>query len=340
MTVDIALKAEPSRSADAAPSVSFVTWYPSCRRSDTLAERLGGFSHLIHYFEFKRPAYAPVKYVLQALTTFQRLLRDRPDVVFVASPPVFAVCTVWVYAKLSSTPFVIDAHTGVFDDPRWTWLAPVSRFLSRSALATVVTNRTLADRVTSWGAKALIIGDVPVRFPNVPPADLGEGLHVVVVNTFSQDEPLTEVIDAARLAPHARFHITGNPRHSRNVWHGTLPPNARFTGWLSDDGYAALLGAADVIVSLTTHDHTMQRGGYEAMAAEKPLITSDWPLLRETFSRGTLHVDNTAAGIAAAVTRAGLEQATLAGEMRQLRHERSASFGNLIAGVQQLIRKG
>lgn len=337
--MDIALKAEPSRSA-ASPTVSFVTWYPSCRRSDALAERLGGLSHLIHFFEFKRPMYAPAKYILQAATTFQRLLRDRPDVVFVASPPVFAVVAVWAYARLSGTPYIIDAHTGVFDDPRWTWLSPISRFLSRSALATVVTNRELADRVRAWGAKALIIGDVPVRFPDVPPADLGGGLHVVVINTFSQDEPVTEVIEAARLVPHARFHITGNPRHARNVWNGTLPPNARFTGWLSDEEYAALLGAANMVVTLTTHDHTMQRGGYEAMAIGKPLITSDWPLLRETFSRGTLHVDNTAPGIAAAIRRASFEQMRLATEMRQLRRERSATFGHLIAGVQELIREG
>ena len=119
----IALKAEPTRSAGASPTVSFVTWYPSCRRSDTLAERLGGRSHLIHYFEFKRPMYAPAKYILQAATTFRRLLRDRPDVVFVASPPVFAVVAVWAYAKVSGTPYIVDAHTGVFDDPRWTWLS-------------------------------------------------------------------------------------------------------------------------------------------------------------------------------------------------------------------------
>ena len=336
----IALKAEPTRSAGAPPAVSFVTWYPSCRRSDALAERLGGPSHLIHFFEFKRPMYAPAKYILQAATTFRRLLRDRPDVVFVASPPVFAVVAVWAYAKVSGTRYIVDAHTGVFDDPRWTWLSRLSRFLSRDALATVVTNRALADRVRAWGANVLIIGDVPVRFPDVRPADLGAGTHVVVINTFSQDEPVAEVIEAARLVPDAKFHITGNPRHARNAWKGTLSQNARFTGWLSDEEYAALLGAANMVVTLTTHDHTMQRGGYEAMAAEKPLITSDWPLLRETFSRGTLHVDNTAKGIAAAITQASVEQTTLTTEMRQLRRERSATFGHLIAGVQELIRKG
>ena len=77
---------------------------------------------------------------------------------------------------------------------------------------------------------------------------------------------------------------------------------------------------------LTTRDHTMQRGAYEAMALEKPLITSDWPLLRETFNRGTIHVDNTAAGITAGIENAVRNHRSLAVEMKTLRLERNAEF--------------
>ena len=184
-----------------------------------------------------------------------------------------------------------------------------------------------------------MIGDVPVTFPQAQPAELGRGFHVVVINTFSQDEPLAEIIEAAKLVPDACFHVTGSPRHSRNRWRGTLPTNVRFTGWLSDEAYAALLRASNVIVCLTTHDHTMQRGGYEAMAIEKPLVTSDWPLLRETFSLGTLHVDNSPAAIAAAVNRARIEGSKLTEEMRRLRRERAAAFTAVIASVHHLIQK-
>src|SRR3990172_1039611 len=138
----------------------------------------------------------------------------------------------------------MEANRGVSTDPRWTWLGWLSRFLSRSALATCVTSAPLAARVRSWGGRALVIGDVPVTFPEVEPADLGSGFHVVVVNTFSHDEPLAALIDGARLVPDAQFHVTGNLRHSRNGWKGTLPPNVRFTGWLSDEAYTALLRSA------------------------------------------------------------------------------------------------
>jgi glycosyltransferase involved in cell wall biosynthesis len=313
----------------------FITWYPSCRRSDAIAEALGGVSHLIHYFNFKQPLQAPFKYVMQALDTLRRLRRELPRVVFVASPPVFAVLPVWLYCAFHRSRFVIDAHTGVFDDPRWKWLTPVTRFLARRAAATIVTNDHLAAQVRAWGAKAIIIGDVPVTFPASEPVDLGGGTHVVVVNTFSQDEPVEDIIAAARKLPEVRFHITGNPKHARSRIPQSLPANVRLTGWLPESEYAGLLRASDAVMCLTTHDHTMQRGAYEAMALGKPLVTSDWGVLRKTFCRGTIHVENSPDAIVAGVVRAMRECRDLAASMEWLRHERAALFAENLKLVRE-----
>ncbi len=317
----------------------FMTWYPTCRRSDALADALGGVSHLIHYLECKQPLYAPFKYVLQSVATWRQLWRDRPDLILVASPPVFAVLIVWSYARLFRVPYVMDAHTGVFDDPRWTWLLPLSRFLARQAAVTVVTNAYLKAQVEDWGARAIVIGDVPVAFPDAASAALGKGPHAVVINTFSQDEPLDEMLMAAAALPEVQFHVTGSVQHARTSWSVTPAPNVRFTEWLSDEDYAALLRAADVVITLTTHDHTMQRGGYEAMALAKPLVTSDWGLLRETFYLGTVHTANTPEAIAKAVTQALSERLRLAAEMRQLRRERFDRFGDILRTLQEILAK-
>lgn len=315
--------------------ISFITWYPSCRRSDSIARELGGVSHLIHYLGFKQPLHAPFKYALQTASTWFRLLRERPRVVLVAAPPIFAVLGVWLYCVLFRARFVIDAHTGVFDDARWTWMLPLTRFLARRAAGCVVTNEHLAARVREWGANVVVIGDVPVEFVETAPAGLGEGFHIVVINSFSVDEPLAELVEAASRLPEVQFHVTGNPKSARIPLPTHLPANLRFTGWLSDEGYAGLLRAADAVVCLTTHDHTMQRGAYEAMALEKPLVTSDWELLRNTFSRGTLHVANEGAAIAEGIRQAVERRASLAAEMRQLRRDRRAVFA---AGLAQLKR--
>lgn len=322
-----------------APRVSFITWYPSCRRSDALAAALGGNSHLIHYFQFKQPRYAPLKYLLQSFATWRRLWSDRPDVVLVASPPVVAVVAVWLYCKLARKRFVIDAHTGVFDDPRWAWARPLSRRLARAALTTVVTNDHLAEAVAGWGGRSLVIGTVPVEFSCAAPAGLGAGDHVAVINTFSQDEPLAELIAAARELPQVSFHVTGNVKHARQL-PAAAPANVRFTGWLSEYDYSALLRGVDAVVCLTTHDHTMQRGAYEAMALAKPLITSHWRILRDTFNRGTLHVDNSPAAIAAAITEALTRRAELSTAMRALAADRAREFADRLHRLAALCRAG
>jgi len=299
---------------------------PSCRRSDALAKELSGRSYLIHHLKFKRPAYAPVKYVLQAISSFQVLIRQQPDVVLVASPPVIAVLTVWFYAKICGIPFIIDAHTGVFDNRRWRWLLPLSRFLSRQATVTIVTNDYLSQEVQQWGGKVVVIGDIPVFFEAVVKISLGEGFHVVVINSFSDDEPLEEILDAAKRIDGVFLHVTGNLRYASSGVLQRNPPNVRFTGWLSDEDYTALLHAADAIMVLTTRDHTMQRGAYEAMALTKPLITSDWPLLRETFYLGTVHVSNRSQDIQRALLYTREQSTRLQTEMHKLKLERGKVF--------------
>jgi glycosyltransferase involved in cell wall biosynthesis len=159
----------------------------------------------------------------------------------------------------------------------------------------------------------------------------------VVVNTFSRDEPVEKVLNAAKNIPNISFDITGDVNHvSRSLW-DDAPPNVHFTSWLSNEEYASLLRTATAVMVLTTRDHTMQRGAYEAMALEKPLITSDWPLLRKTFNKGTIHVDNTVAGITAGIETAVRNHKSLALEMKSLRLERNAEFqvslNNLVAIV-------
>jgi glycosyltransferase involved in cell wall biosynthesis len=71
----------------------------------------------------------------------------------------------------------------------------------------------------------------------------------------------------------------------------------KFTGFLPDEEYLGLLRGVQAIMVLTTNNHTMQRGACEAVSLGKPIITSDWPVLRSYFNKGTIHVDNSYHGI-------------------------------------------
>jgi len=71
---------------------------------------------------------------------------------------------------------------------------------------------------------------------------------------------------------------------------------------------------------LVNRDLTLLCGAYEAVAVGKPLITSDWPVLRNYFSSGTLYVDNTPESIRDGVQRVAQGREQLSREMQQLKH--------------------
>jgi glycosyltransferase involved in cell wall biosynthesis len=314
----------------------FVTWYPYCRRSDALSEQIGARSYLVHYLRFKVPYLAPLKYVLQGLRTVQILRRERPSVILVANPPVVAPLLIWAASRMLGSRFVLDVHSGAFQHARWSWSLPLQRFLARRAAATVVTNEHMASLVRSWGARAVIVQDLALDLAPSGPATRRDGFHVVFICTYSVDEPVAAVVEAARRLPHVAFSFTGDPAYAPRGFRDSLPGNVRLTGFTPDAEYLSLLRGADAILALTGEDHTMQRGAYEAMALEKPLITSHWELLRRVFSRGTVHVDNSPEAIAAAVEAIRARPDVFRREMAELKRERRVVSAAQVADLARI----
>jgi glycosyltransferase involved in cell wall biosynthesis len=302
----------------------FITWYPYCRRSDALSEQLGARSYLVHYLRFKVPYLAPFKYLLQGFKTLQILMRERPTIVLVANPPVVAPLLILATSKILGFRYVIDVHSGALQHARWAWSIPWQRFVARKALATVVTNEHMAEIVRGWGAKVVMIQDIALKLAPEGPADRYQGFHVVFVCTHSVDEPVAAVVEAARRLPQVLFSFTGDPSYAPKGFRESLPGNVRLTGFTPDAAYLSLLRGADAIMALTKEDHTMQRAAYEAMALEKPLITSHWDLLRQVFRRGTEHVDNTPEAIADAIEKIRAHPDRYGREMGEMKRERRA----------------
>lgn len=334
----MALSATPddARLPAARPTgASFISWMQHCRRSDTIAEALNGPSHLIRP---DRPDRAPLRYPVQLVQSLRALWRDRPAAVMVASPPFLAPLAAWIYSSVRGVPFAIDAHSGVFNDPRWSWATRINRFLSRRAAATIVTGNHYRDLVASWGAQPLVIGAVPCRFrDDVAPADLGPGVHIVFPCTWSFDEPVDRLVAAARRTPEVTVHITGRPKGPAAAHLEGAPDNVRLAGWLSDDEYTALMKGCDGVLALTSRDHTMQRAGEESLELGKPLICSGWSLLRETFSQGALFVDNTTDQLADALAEMAERHTELAAEMVELRPIRVADYERGLDELRELL---
>ena len=315
---------------------TFIAWAPHSRRSEVFAKALGGSLHCIHYLRFQSPPYAPAKYVLQSIRTWQVLMAERPQAVHVQNPPCVCGLAVYLYCRLAGATFVLDHHSAAFA-PIWAWASPVQAFLARRAATNIVTNQHWADLVRSWGAQALIMGDPFLELPQGRPFSVGPAFNVAVISTFAPDEPLHDVVMAATRLPDVHFYITGDSRRSPTGFLSNLPDNVTCTGFLPDPQYVGLLTAVDAIMVLTTRDYTLQLGGCEAVSAGQPLLTSNWPFLQSFFPQGTIYVANTADGIQVGVLEMQKRQRQLKEEMANFRETARQDWTAQSARLRQLV---
>jgi glycosyltransferase involved in cell wall biosynthesis len=307
---------------------AFVSWVRVCGRSQAFIDNLELAGVYVSYLGSERPLLAPLKYGPQAFTTLWRLIRLRPELVFVMDPPPFAVAAVYLYCRFANARFIMDCHSGVFEGTRWRWSLPLQRFFGRRAAAVIVTNPVHFETVSNWPARAVVMGDPPPTglrplqesAPEATPTGTEPLIFVIV--RFGKDEAVEEILEAARRLPNVRFHISGDVRRAPTAWLNEHPVNVRFTGWLPTAEFWAYVRRANAVLTLTTQENAILRGGWEAMFLDQPLITSDSATLRGYFHRGAVFVDNTAAGIAAGVTEALARERDLRHEMGALRVEK------------------
>lgn len=285
------------------PQIVYISWAPYCSRSDNTARELGGKSYMV-YCEFLGSNYLTIllKYFLQMIWTLYILVKESPDTIFVMSPPVFATVPVFFYCRLFGKKYVVDSHTGAFVNPMWQNVKFLQRFFCKHAAFTIVTHKKMAQIIESWQGKSVIVPDVPIEFPNYTSPALSNDLNITFINSFSADEPLCEVLKAAKRFKNVNFHITGKLNEKSKQFIKQASSNIFFTDFLPNDKFYGLLKSSDVIIALTKLDNTMQRGAYEAIYFGKPVITSDWPILRENFPSGTFFVDNSVEGIVEGIT--------------------------------------
>lgn len=331
-----------ARHQSANPRVVGIAWAPAAPRSQRLAAALGAELHKLHVLAFQRPLIAPLKYPALALATCFLLWRRRPLVVLVQNPPIFLVLVAALYARLTGNHYLIDTHTGGLVGYKWGWSLPVHRWLSRQAQATLVTNTDLRERLLGSGARrfrVLILADPPIEWSHPGPLSIpvSGARQVVVISTCDSDEAIEEILAAARHLPDVSFSITGDARRLPAAVRARCPQNVRFTGWLSEADYSALVCRANVVVALTTRDHTLLCGAWEALYAGQPLITSDWPVLRSAFPQGTVFTRATSQEIAAAVHLALTQEDHLRAAMQALAADKRQEWALALAELRALL---
>ena len=273
-------------------------WMPVSRRGASLAAALDADLMLLARRGYRKPWTASLSYPILALRTIRTLLDLRPAWVLVVAPPVVAPLVVAPIAALLGIRWAIDIHTGALLDKRWRWSAGLLRRLVDMAGAGVVTLDSLAKVLNARGGEVFVIPDPlpPIRPDPVEVPDADRPL-VVSVCGWGDDEPIRELIEAARGQPYDLV-LTGRPRFPVD-----LPDNIHLSGFLDDREYVNLLARCDAVVVLTTRDHTLLSGIWEALALGKAVVTSATPTLRETFGEGLMLVGPRAQDIRVGVDR-------------------------------------
>lgn len=321
--------------------IVFISWAITSTRSDSLSHHLGANSYHIHYFKETRfkILYAPIKYVLATFKTISILRKNQPEVILIQNPPIFAILAVWFYCVFNKAAFITDSHSAAFDKPRWMMFLWLYHILCKCALVNIVHNKPLEDRIKKWNLSSITIGNIPFILVTDLEYTFKPGFNIVVVNTYSDDEPVDEVITAAYQLPKINFYITGNLNIAPRNIISKVSSNVFLTDFIAYKEYVALLKGCDAVVVLTTKDFTMQNGAYEAMELEKPIITSDWPVLREAYSKGAIHINNSSSELVKAIQKMQNNYSTYLSGIKELRKEKYGVWEDNFSQLQSLIKE-
>lgn len=322
----------------------FIAWYSYSRRAESLAAELGGQVSFQYETKLKSIWLTPLRYLIQGWKTWRFLDHERPEVVLVQAPPIFAPLIVAAWCELRGNPgssghrvpYVIDCHSGTFYGRRWSWALPLLRLLSQRAAVTLVASEAALVTLQSWEVRGIFLVD---GLPTLEQAtgtvgSQGEA-RVAVISSFAADEPVSEVFAAARLLPQVTFYLSGDAKRVPTMLLTQKPENVILTGFLPASAYTGLLKNVHGLVVLTKEPNILNCGSYEALAVAKPAVVSDWPQIRRCFTRGFIYVTNTPEAIAAGIKQMLEEQSMLATEVIAMRSElmsrRQPNFEKFIA---------
>jgi len=321
----------------------WITWEKH-RRSFELAKALNAEIYVWPKFEeFNRI----IRYFCLSAKTLSVIAKERPDIIFVQNPSIILTALVAIFRNIFSYKLLTDRHSNFKFETlgnksmKWKFFHFLSRYTVRNADMTIVTNDYLRDIVDKWGGRGFVLQD------KLPELKLGKSIpldgekNIVFISTFSDDEPIAEIIDAAkRLNKNWRLYITGK-YHGYRKKHllRNLPANIRLTGFLSEEDYQSLLMSSDVLIILTTKDHLLNCGAYEAVVLLKPAVLSDTETIKNYFDKGMVFSKCDSHSIASAITEAVENNEKLKQDIGVLKEELVKNWGQRFENLIRTIRE-
>ena len=332
-----------------------IAWAPFSARSEKIAHSLNSKLFLKGY-RSKVKIFSLLKYIKLSINTLNLLQKEKPNVVICQLPPLFLAYSILFYKLLtfSKKPdIILDLHTASFCKP-WTYFRFLNNYLFKKSIKLIVTNKQLLSEIDpKHNHKVLIledaIFDIPgtgnknnkssIKLSNIFDNNDDKQFKVGIICSFAPDEPIYEIIAAAKLIPEVKFFISGDHnRVTRNLSDADpIPNNLIFTGFLEYIDYRKLISSMDVLMVLTKRNKTLLSGCYESVMVEKPLITSNFEVLQEAFNKGTVFVDNSVEQIVNAIDQVKNNYWQLKEEIKYLKQEKNNEWKKKISFLESII---
>jgi glycosyltransferase involved in cell wall biosynthesis len=322
-------------SPGAAPPWLWVDWDRHLR-TRSLCQRLG-----IELLEICIPGARLPRYLKSTLRTLRAIRTRRPAVVIATNPSIALALLLLLVCRWYRFALVADAHyAGVEALSGSALLQRLLDFYNARVALVIVTNEAQAQRLRACGARTFVCPDPLPLLPGatasavtVPPKS------VFLVCSFDADEPWAQAFAAfGELSRRGGFTlwVSGNYRKAQLPSSGS--PGVRLLGFLPEPQYYAYLSACDLVMDLTILENCLVCGGYEALAAGKPLVTSASTALRSYFAGAAVFTAHDPQAIARAVEEAyaGRERLQLGVRAWSARNERYLS--EQLAALGQALR--
>ena len=291
-------------------------------------------------FELTSPLPRLARYVALLSRTTICVTRHQPSILVIQCPSIVLGLWAGVLKQFFRFTLVADLHTEAVCPYIVSFKAYeiLLRRVRRAADLCLVSNANLKDVAERTGGKAFVLPDPLPDLTPQEPVVRQACAQVVFVCTYAPDEPYCEVMEAAHyLDPSVTIQITGDYRRVKHL----LPPSpAQLTGFLPEVDYVELLRTADVIVDLTCMEDCLVCGGYEAVALEKPLVTSDTAALRDYFRLGTVYTKHDSQSMAAAIAYALAHRDRLGAEMKTLKLDLARRWTGLNDALRRSLQLG
>lgn len=285
-----------------------------------------------------------IKYVILFAKTLSIIFSKNIRVIYTQNPSIVlsfvAVCLKLFFGRT----VIVDAHNaGIYPlEGKHKLLNGIARFISRNANLVIISNQYLAEQVTAWGGTPFVFPDPIPPITNHPhsaplPVDRKFALFIC---TWAADEPYFEVINAAKQTPDISIYVTGNYKNKLSQDHiNSLPDNVHLLGFVSEEEYVHYFSNAQVAIDLTTRDHCLVCGAYEAAALGVPAILSDSKVNRDIFNKGFVYTLNNAQDIAASIQAAISLRHSLVIDIEQFKLEHTQLISSLVLRLKHQVNE-